>query len=78
MQVYRNGSAAEIGSSANVLGNPMNVVTWLANHMINRGNHLRSGQFITTGTMIEVNAAGEGDKIEADFGTLGVVEISIT
>jgi len=78
VQVYRNGSAAEIGSSANVLGNPMNVVAWLANHLISRGNHLRSGQFITTGTMIEVNAAERGDKIEADFGTLGAVEISIT
>ena len=78
VQVYRNGLLAEIGNSANVLGNPMNVVAWLANHLVNRGNYLRSGQFITTGTMIAVNAAEKGDKVEADFGALGRVEINFT
>ena len=57
VQVRRNGVAAEQGSSANVLDNPLNVVAWLANHLISRGNCLRSGQLITTGTMIAVNGA---------------------
>ena len=76
VQVYRNGLSAEIGNSANVLSNPMNVVAWLANHLVNRGNYLRSGQFITTGTMISVNRAEKGDKVEADFGALGRVEVN--
>ncbi|MBT4486665.1 MAG: hypothetical protein HOK30_21830 [Rhodospirillaceae bacterium] len=78
VQVRRNGVAAEQGSSANVLDNPLNVVAWLANHLISRGNCLRSGQLITTGTMIAVNGAEKGDNVVADFGPLGLVEVTFT
>ncbi|MFP6708933.1 MAG: hydratase, partial [Alphaproteobacteria bacterium] len=59
VQVYRNGVRAEQGNSANVLGNPLNVAAWLANHLISRGSCLKSGQLITTGTMIAVNGGGK-------------------
>jgi len=78
VQVRRNGLAAEQGSSANVLDNPLNVVAWLANHLISRGTILKAGDLLTTGTMIAVNNAEQGDRIEADFGTLGVVSVSFT
>ena len=76
--VRRNGIAAEQGNSANVLDNPLNVVAWLANHLCARGTSLKSGQLITTGTMIAVNDAEKGDVVEADFGTLGTVKVSFT
>ncbi|MFP6747352.1 MAG: fumarylacetoacetate hydrolase family protein [Alphaproteobacteria bacterium] len=76
VQVRRNGVLAERGTSANVLGNPLNVAAWLANHLIERGSSLKSGQLITTGTMIAVNGAEKGDRIQADFGPLGTVEVS--
>jgi 2-keto-4-pentenoate hydratase len=78
VQVYRNGARAELGNSANVLGNPLNVAAWLANHLISRGGCLKSGQVITTGTMIAVNGAEKGDKVAADFGPLGTVEVTFT
>jgi len=78
VQVYRNGVRAEQGNSANVLGNPLNVAAWLANHLISRGGGLTSGQLITTGTMIAVNGAEKGDKVAADFGPLGMVEVTFT
>ncbi len=78
VQVRRNGNLAEQGSSANVLDNPLNVVAWLANHLIGRGSCLKAGHLITTGTMIAVNGAEKGDNIEADFGALGTVEVSFT
>ena len=78
VQVYRNGALAEPGNSANVLGNPLNVAAWLANHLISRGGCLTSGQLITTGTMIAVNGAEKGDKVAADFGPLGMVEVTFT
>ncbi|MDP6831030.1 MAG: fumarylacetoacetate hydrolase family protein [Alphaproteobacteria bacterium] len=74
--VRRNGVEAEKGSSANVLDNPLNVVAWLANHLCARGTSLKSGQLITTGTMIAVNDAEKGDVVEADFGTLGLVKVT--
>ena len=75
VSVRRNGVLAERGTSANVLDNPLNVAAWLANHLIARGSCLKAGQFITTGTMIAVNGAEKGDKVEADFGSLGVVSV---
>ncbi len=78
VQVHRNGVPAEQGSSANVLDNPLNVVAWLANHLIDRGGQLKAGQLLTTGTMIAVNGAEKGDSVEADFGRLGIVAVRFT
>ncbi len=75
VRVRRNGVWAETGNSANVLDNPLNVVAWLANHLISRGNYLKSGQLLTTGTMIAVNGAENGDFIEADYGSLGTISV---
>ena len=78
VHVRRNGVAAESGTGANVLGNPLNSAAWLANHLCARGTSLQAGQLITTGTMIAVNGAEKGDVVEADFGTLGTVTVSFT
>jgi len=76
VKVRRNGAWAELGNSANVLGNPLHVVAWLANHLIARGTYLKAGQLLTTGTMIPVNGAEKGDVVEADYGALGMVKVS--
>jgi 2-oxo-3-hexenedioate decarboxylase/2-keto-4-pentenoate hydratase len=76
VQLYRNGEKAEAGNASNVLGSPLNALAWLANHLADYGRPLQSGDLITTGTMIPVNPAFEGDEIVADFGSLG--EVSIT
>ncbi|MBT7760501.1 MAG: hypothetical protein HN732_24435 [Rhodospirillaceae bacterium] len=76
VRVRRNGVWAEEGNSANVLDNPLHVVAWLANHLIDRGTYLKSGQLLTTGTMIAVNGAENGDVVEADYGSLGMVKVS--
>ena len=76
VRLRRNGAWAERGNSANVLNNPLHVVAWLANHLIERGAYLKSGQLLTTGTMIAVNGAEKGDLVEADYGALGIVTVS--
>ncbi len=76
VRVRRNGAWAEQGNSANVLENPLHVVAWLANHLVARGTWLKSGELLTTGTMIAVNGAEKGDTIEADYGALGSVQVS--
>ncbi|MDA1100236.1 MAG: fumarylacetoacetate hydrolase family protein [Proteobacteria bacterium] len=78
VRVRRNGAWAETGNGANVLGNPLHVVAWLANHLVDRGTSLKSGQLVTTGTMIAVNGAEKGDVIEADYGALGSVKVSFS
>jgi 2-keto-4-pentenoate hydratase len=76
--VTRNGRPAETGNTSNVLGNPLNVLAWLANHLAAYSLPLRAGDLVTTGTTIAVNPAERGDRVAADFGPVGKVAVEFT
>lgn len=76
VNLYVNGVATRKGNGAMALGNPLNVVTWLANALSRYGNGLQAGDFVTTGITCEVYMARLGDHIKADFGSLGSVELN--
>lgn len=78
VRVFRNGKAAETGNTHNVLGNPLNVLAWLANHLASCGLPLRQGDLVTTGTTIAVNPAERGDRVVSDFGPIGEVDVRFT
>jgi 2-keto-4-pentenoate hydratase len=69
-----NGEVVDEGSGANVLGDPRNVMLWLANELSRRGLGLKAGQVVTTGSAADVIQVQAGDVVEADFGVLGVTE----
>ncbi len=71
-----NGEAVDQGSGANVLGDPRNVLVWLANELSGRGLGLEAGQVVTTGSAADVIAVNPGDTVVADFGDLGVAQAS--
>ena len=71
-----NGQEVSRGDGGNVLGSPLIALSWLANHVQTRGNTLKAGDIITTGTACDVFYAQAGDRIRADFGTLGSVSLS--
>lgn len=72
-----NGQLKDEGSGAAVLGHPLNALTWLANALNARGLGLRAGDSITTGVTTDIYMAGPGDRVTADFGSVGVVELTI-
>ena len=72
-----NGEVKGEGSGAAVLGHPLNALTWLANELTARGIGLRAGDFVTTGVTTDIYLAGPGDRISADFGPVGQVELVI-
>jgi 2-keto-4-pentenoate hydratase len=72
----KNGAVAGQGSGANVLGDPRNALTWIANELNSRGHLLRTGEMVTTGTCVAPVPIAPGDRVEMDFGTLGVVSAS--
>jgi 2-keto-4-pentenoate hydratase len=76
--VIVNGKPWRSGSGANVLGDPLNVVAWLANELPKHGRVLRRGEKISTGTTAEVYFANPGDRVAADFGPLGRAEVRFT
>lgn len=75
VNVIVNGKPWRTGSGANVLGDPLNVVAWLANELPKHGRVLRRGEKISTGTTAEVYFANAGDRVTADFGPLGTAEV---
>lgn len=70
-----NGDRTLTGSGAAVLGNPLNVVAWLANELPRFGRSLRCGDRITTGVTTDIYLAQAGDRLDADFGPLGRVRL---
>jgi len=69
----RNGTLAAEGSGAAVLDDPRLALTWLANDRAKRGEGLKAGQVVTTGTCIVPAKIAPGDSVVADFGELGRV-----
>lgn len=77
VELIVNGKVALTGSGANVLGNPLNALAWLANELPKWGRSLAAGDLVTTGTCTDVYTAKIGDRIRADFGDLGRVELEL-
>ena len=48
-----NGQAAGTGTGANVLGDPLEALAWLANRLISQDKTLQGGQVVLTGTMVD-------------------------
>ena len=73
-----NGEKTFAGSGAAVLGNPLNVVAWLANELPKFGRRLSRGDRVTTGVTTGIYLAEPGDHLTAEFGAIGRVELSFT
>jgi 2-keto-4-pentenoate hydratase len=72
-----NGTKTFPGSGAAVLGNPLNVVAWLANELPKFGRRLRQGDRITTGLTTDIHLGCAADDLLADFGKMGSVELRL-
>ena len=71
-----NGGRSFPGSGAAVLGDPRNVVAWLASELPRYGRRLCRGDRVTTGVTTDIYLAQPGDRLAADFGPLGRVELA--
>jgi 2-keto-4-pentenoate hydratase len=74
---FKNGTLAETGRGANVLGDPRLALTWLVNELSQFGATLRKSQIVMTGTCVKPMAIAAGDRVEGDFGQLGRVSVEI-
>ena len=71
-----DGEALAEGTGALALGDPALVLLWLANHLRERGDGLRAGDRVTTGTCTGVVGIAAGARVLADFGPLGRVDFT--
>lgn len=72
-----DGEVHATGAGRNVDGGPFGVAAWLANALAKRGRSLRAGDYVTTGTAAAPVPVAAGETVRADFGPLGVVELTI-
>jgi 2-keto-4-pentenoate hydratase len=72
-----NGAVRSTGTGARALGDPMNVLLWLANQQSAAGRGLEAGEIVSTGTCTGLDPVRPGDRVEADFADLGAVDISV-
>ncbi|MBS0639873.1 MAG: 2-oxopent-4-enoate hydratase, partial [Proteobacteria bacterium] len=70
-----DGVLCQEGTGALVLGDPSNVLVWLANALSAQGLAIAAGEFVLTGTMTGLHAPEPGQTAVADFGSLGIVEV---
>ena len=76
--LHANGELVREGQGFNVMGHPINALTWLANvRAIYARDGLRAGDRVSTGTTIVVYDARKGDHLTADFGPLGAIELTL-
>jgi len=77
LNVTTNGNFTADGIGANALEDPINALVWLANALARRGLCLSAGDLVTTGNICnDPLHPNPGDRVKADFGPLGGVEIS--
>lgn len=62
------------GRGADVMGHPFAALAWLANNLAQRGQFLRAGEFVFTGSVVETKWVNRGDRVVMEVERLGRVE----
>lgn len=72
-----NGHVVVQGVGADVLGDPRDALTWLVNQCHRLGLPLKRGHLVTTGVLGKPVPFEVGDRVSADFGVLGRVDLTL-
>jgi 2-keto-4-pentenoate hydratase len=73
-----NGAPVREGKGEAVLGNPLDALADYVAEAGREGRVIEAGEIVSTGTWTQPYMAQQGDRISADFGPLGIVEVEIT
>ena len=69
-----NGIEVGRGRGADVMGHPLEALTWLANQRAARGVGVRAGEFVFTGSIVATCWLEPGDRVSMTLDGLGSVE----
>jgi 2-keto-4-pentenoate hydratase len=70
-RIIINGEARGEGRGRDAMGHPFNAVAWLATHLAARGESLRSGMVVLTGSIVRSEAVKRGDQVIVAVDGLG-------
>ncbi|WP_135465745.1 2-keto-4-pentenoate hydratase [Crenalkalicoccus roseus] len=71
-----DGRVRRTGLGAEVMGDPLLSVVWLANRRNALGDGLRAGEWVSSGTCTGMLLPRPGETVTARFGEAGVVEVA--
>jgi 2-keto-4-pentenoate hydratase len=71
----QSGTVVATNTAYEVMGNPLNSLAWIANHLGSRGLGLRAGDVVMTGSVSKILTARAGDTVRATFTRLGSVSV---
>lgn len=71
--VEHNGALFGSGTGAEVMGNPINPIVWLANKLAEFGDYLCAGETIISGSMVTPVEVRPGDYVKATYSRMGSV-----
>lgn len=73
----KNGRLLASACGIEALGNPLNVVTWLANKLADVDHEIREGEIVLTGSLTEYFFVTPGDSVEVCFSHLGAIDLAV-
>jgi len=71
----QSGALAATNTAAEVMGNPLNSLAWVANHLGGRGLGLKAGDIVMTGSVSKLLRPQAGDTVRATYTRLGSVSV---
>jgi 2-keto-4-pentenoate hydratase len=72
-----NGQIVGEGQGRDVMGHPLEALTWLANILAARGQSLAEGMVIITGSIVSTKFVHPGDTVQAVVEGLGEVHLNV-
>jgi 2-keto-4-pentenoate hydratase len=75
--VRKNGKLFGSACGVEALGNPLSVVSWLANELATQDRQIEAGHVVSTGSLLKIMPAEAGDTIEMSWANLGSIRFAI-
>jgi 2-keto-4-pentenoate hydratase len=71
-----NGTEIGGGKGGDVMGNPLNALSWLADKLAADGRPLQRGMIVMTGSMVPIQFPKAGDRAVVEVAGLGRAEVA--
>lgn len=75
--VSRNGAEVDRGHGRDVLGHPFAPLAWLANALAAKGQSLRAGEIVMTGSLVTTRFPTESERYRFELEGIGAVELDV-
>ena len=73
----KDGASFGEGYGRDILGHPFNSAAWLATQLNSRGQSLKAGEIVMTGSVMKTVFPEEAANYRFDLGGIGIVEVQV-